>query len=60
MYNNGNSSKNVTGASVVDGTIANADIDASAAISSSKLSGALTSVSSHDEDMTPLNAAIAA
>lgn len=37
MYNNGNTSKNVTGASVVDGTIANADIDASAAIAQSKL-----------------------
>ena len=47
MYNNGNSSKNVTGSSVVDGTIANADVDASAAIATSKLSGALTSVTSH-------------
>jgi len=47
MYNNGNSSKNVTGASVVDGTIANADIDASAAIATSKLSGAVTSITSH-------------
>jgi len=37
MYNNGNTSKNVTGASVVDGTIANADIDGSAAIAQSKL-----------------------
>jgi hypothetical protein len=37
MYNNGNSSKNVTGASIVDGTVANADIDASAAIAQSKL-----------------------
>ena len=37
MYNNGNSSKNVTGASIVDGTIANADVDASAAIAQSKL-----------------------
>jgi len=36
MYNNGNTSKNVTGASVVDGTIANADIDGSAAIAQSK------------------------
>jgi len=47
MYNNGNSSKNVTGASVVDGTIANADIDSSAAIATSKLSGAVTSITSH-------------
>jgi len=47
MYNNGNSSKNVTGASVVDGTIANADIDSSAAIATSKLSGAVTSIASH-------------
>jgi hypothetical protein len=37
MYNNGNSSKNVTGASIVDGTVTNADIDASAAIAQSKL-----------------------
>jgi hypothetical protein len=37
MYNNGNSSKNVTGASIVDGTVANVDIDASAAIAQSKL-----------------------
>jgi hypothetical protein len=37
VYNNGNSSKNVTGASIVDGTVANADIDASAAIAQSKL-----------------------
>jgi len=47
MYNNGNSSKNVTGASVVDGTIANADIDGSAAIATSKLSGAVTDIASH-------------
>ena len=47
MYNNGNTSKNVTGASVVDGTIANADIDSSAAIATSKLSGAVTSITSH-------------
>jgi len=47
MYNTGNSSKNVTTTSIVDGTVANADIDASAAIATSKLSGAVTSITSH-------------
>jgi len=37
MYNTGNSSKNVTTTSIVDGTVSNADIDASAAIAQSKL-----------------------
>ena len=37
MYNTGNSSKNVTTTSIVDGTISNADVDASAAIAQSKL-----------------------
>jgi|6_EtaG_2_1085325.scaffolds.fasta_scaffold04794_4 hypothetical protein len=37
MYNTGNSSKNVTTTSIVDGTISNADVDASAAIVQSKL-----------------------
>jgi hypothetical protein len=39
MYNNGNSSKNVTGATIVDGTITNNDIDSNAAIATSKISG---------------------
>jgi len=47
MYNTGNSSKNVTTTSIVDGTVSNADIDASAAIATSKLSGAVTGIASH-------------
>jgi hypothetical protein len=47
MYNTGNSSKNVTTTSIVDGTISNADVDGSAAIATSKLSGAVTSITSH-------------
>jgi len=47
MYNTGNSSKNVTTTSIVDGTVSNADIDASAAIATSKLSGAATDITSH-------------
>ena len=47
MYNTGNSSKNITTTSIVDGTISNADVDGSAAIATSKLSGAVTSITSH-------------
>jgi hypothetical protein len=42
MYNNGNSSKNVTGASVVDGTLENADY-ADNAISGDKVDGGIIS-----------------
>ena len=37
----------VDSAKIVDGTIVNADVNASAAITTSKLSGAVTSISSH-------------
>jgi hypothetical protein len=42
MYNNGNSSKNVTGSSVVDGTLENADY-ADNAISGDKIDGGIIS-----------------
>ena len=42
MYNNGNSSKNVTGSSVVDGTLENADY-ADDGISGDKIDGGIIS-----------------